>query len=73
MEDCACYSWEMTLYFSLDVSFGNMQCWKGIREKAVKVSTTEALVTNEISSLNSQRVLRQSTGYTQKEYDATGG
>jgi hypothetical protein len=29
---CACYSWEMALNFTLDVSFDKMQEWKTIRE-----------------------------------------
>jgi hypothetical protein len=47
---CACYLWEMTLNLCLRVSFDNMQDWKGIREKAKKVSNTKAYITNDKNS-----------------------
>jgi hypothetical protein len=36
----------MALNVGLDVSFGNMQGWKGIQEKAGKVKSTKIYVTN---------------------------
>jgi hypothetical protein len=41
----ACYSWEMALNVGLDVSFDNMEEWKGIRNKAVEVNSTETYIT----------------------------
>jgi hypothetical protein len=34
----------------LDVSFDNMQHWKGIRERAEKVNSTKAYITNDETS-----------------------
>jgi hypothetical protein len=44
-----CYSWDMALNFSLDVSFDNMEDWKGIPEK-VEVNITKAGVTRDETS-----------------------
>jgi hypothetical protein len=41
------YSWEIALNVGLDVSFDNMQDWKGIREKAGEVNSTEVYITND--------------------------
>lgn len=35
-----CYSWQIVLYTGLDVSFENIQSWKGIREEAGEVNTS---------------------------------
>lgn len=35
-----CYSWQIALYTGLDVSFENIQSWKGIWEKAGEVNTS---------------------------------
>jgi hypothetical protein len=48
----ACHSWEMALNVGLNVCFGNMRDWKGIREKVGDVNSTNAYITT-----NSQRVL----------------
>lgn len=37
----ACYWWEIASNIGLDASFDNMYEWKGIREKARKVHSTE--------------------------------
>jgi hypothetical protein len=38
------YSWEMALNIDLDVSFDNMQDWKGIGQKAGEVNNTEGYI-----------------------------
>jgi hypothetical protein len=43
---CACCLWEMVLNVGLEVSFGNMQESKGIREKAREVNIMKAYITN---------------------------
>jgi hypothetical protein len=40
----------MTLEFVLDVSFGNRECRKGIKEKPKEVSSTKPNATNDESS-----------------------
>jgi hypothetical protein len=44
------YLWEMAVNIGLDMSFDNMWDWKGIREKATEVNSTEAYITNDRTS-----------------------
>jgi hypothetical protein len=40
----------MALNVGFDVSFGNMQDWKGIREKAGEVNSAEGYIANDEAS-----------------------
>jgi hypothetical protein len=42
--------WEVALNVLLTVSFDNMYDWKGMREKAGKVNSTEAYIKTDESS-----------------------
>jgi hypothetical protein len=44
---CACYSWQTALNIGIDVQLDNMKNLKVIIEKAGKVYSTKAYVTND--------------------------
>jgi hypothetical protein len=46
---CACYSWEMSLNVSLDISFDNMWGWNGIQKKAGEVTSSKSCTSDETS------------------------
>jgi hypothetical protein len=46
---CRCYSWEIALNVGLDVSFKDLQEWKGIREKVWQVNRTKSYVADDES------------------------
>jgi hypothetical protein len=47
----ACYLWVMALNDDVNVSFDNMQDWKGIREKEGAVNSTKTYIKNDETSL----------------------